>query len=81
MSMSMMKLSDGALKETLRKEFVGKVLLEVPTPSAILDISKVKKNCARMLEAVEKLEFGWRAHIKTHKVLSIRSPRYYQSSL
>ncbi len=56
------------LKEQLRREYVGKTLLQVPTPAALLDLSKIKRNCARMLEVVDTLEFGWRAHIKTHKV-------------
>jgi D-serine deaminase-like pyridoxal phosphate-dependent protein len=64
-------LSATALKKTLRSEFVGKDLLEVPTPSAVLDISKVKRNCTRMLDAVDKLQFLWRSHIKTHKVPTI----------
>jgi D-serine ammonia-lyase len=56
------------LKEKLRREYVGKTLLEVATPAALLDLSKIKRNCARMLEDVDTLEFGWRPHIKTHKV-------------
>lgn len=55
-------------KGELQKLFVGKRLKDVATPAAVLDISKLKKNCDRMLEAVEELKFGWRAHIKTHKV-------------
>lgn len=57
-----------ATKEELRKQFVGKNLKDVATPAAVLDISKVKQNCEAMLEAAEELKFGWRAHIKTHKV-------------
>jgi len=72
--MATMSSSAAALKESLRTEFIGKTLLEVPTPSAVLDVSKVKRNCARMLEAVDKLQFTWRAHIKTHKVFFIVFP-------
>jgi D-serine ammonia-lyase len=57
-----------SLRETLVKEFVGKSLKDVPTPAAVLDLTKLKNNCNRMLEAVDSLKFGWRAHIKTHKV-------------
>jgi len=57
-----------AEKEQLRKQFVGKSIKDVDTPAAILDLSKVQKNCSRMLEACELLKMGWRAHIKTHKV-------------
>ena len=56
-------------KEALKKEFVGKSIKDVATPAAVLDLSKMKANCTRMLEASAKLDFGWRAHIKTHKVL------------
>ena len=57
-------------KEELVKHFVGKSLKDVTTPAAIFDVGKIKRNCARMLEAVDELKFGWRAHIKTHKALS-----------
>jgi D-serine deaminase-like pyridoxal phosphate-dependent protein len=59
------------------KKFVGKSIKEVPTPAAVLDLSKVRSNCSRMLESCEKLDFGWRAHIKTHKV---RTMWYFHSS-
>lgn len=55
-------------KENLKKQFVGKSIKDVAVPAAVLDLGKVKNNCNRMLEAVESLDFGWRAHIKTHKV-------------
>ena len=57
-----------SIKEELVKMFVGKSLKDVATPAAVLDLSKVKNNCNRLLEAVDSLNFGWRAHIKTHKV-------------
>jgi D-serine deaminase-like pyridoxal phosphate-dependent protein len=47
---------------------VDRTLLEIPTLAALLDLRKIRRNCARMLEAVDTLDFGWRAHIKTHKV-------------
>jgi hypothetical protein len=55
-------------KKELQKRFVGKSLKDVEGPAAVLDIGKLKNNCLRMLEAVDSLDFGWRAHIKTHKV-------------
>jgi len=55
-------------KEELQKQFVGKSLKDVSGPAAVLDLSKLKKNCQRMLEACDLLKFGWRAHVKTHKV-------------
>ncbi|KFY35091.1 hypothetical protein V494_06209, partial [Pseudogymnoascus sp. VKM F-4513 (FW-928)] len=55
-------------RKELVKKYVGTTLKDVPVPSAVLDLSKVKRNCTRMLDAVDALGFGWRAHIKTHKV-------------
>ncbi len=57
-------------KEALQKLFVGKSIKDVPAPAAVLDLGKVLKNCNRMLQAVHTLKFGFRAHIKTHKVNS-----------
>lgn len=54
--------------QELKERFVGSSLRDAPVPSAVLDLCKVKANCERMLEAVDTLGFGWRAHIKTHKV-------------
>lgn len=61
-------------KEDLKKQFVGKSIKDVAVPAAVLDLGKVKNNCNRMLEAVVSLDFSWRAHIKTHKVMSHSSP-------
>jgi D-serine ammonia-lyase len=58
-------------KENLRRRFVGKTLIDVGTPSAILDLSKIWRNCAGILEDIDALQLGWRAHIKSHKVLSL----------
>lgn len=55
-------------KEELAKQYVGQLLKDIPAPAAILDLRKLKNNCTRMLEACDQLDFGWRAHIKTHKV-------------
>lgn len=54
--------------ETLKKQYIGTSLLNAAVPSAVLDLVKVKRNCERMLEAVDQIGCGWRAHIKTHKV-------------
>jgi len=43
-------------KEELVKHFVGKSLKDVAVPAAVLDLSKLKNNCNRMLEAVETFE-------------------------
>jgi len=58
-------------KDVLYEKYVGKSLKDVETPAAIIDLSIVKRNCQKMLDAVNELGFGWRAHIKTHKVGSI----------
>jgi hypothetical protein len=68
-----------ATKEELQKRFVGKSLKDVDGPAAVFDISKLKNNCLRMLEAVDSLDFGWRAHIKTHKVRRSSTRRMIQS--
>lgn len=55
-------------KEALVKEFVGKSIADVPTPAAVVNVAAARRNCERMLEAAKKLDLGWRAHVKTHKV-------------
>ncbi|OTB05062.1 hypothetical protein M426DRAFT_73013 [Hypoxylon sp. CI-4A] len=54
-------------KDLLRTQFVGKTLNEVGTPAVVLDLAKIEANCNLMLEAAERLQLSWRAHIKTHK--------------
>ncbi|PQE20363.1 D-serine dehydratase protein [Rutstroemia sp. NJR-2017a BBW] len=58
-------------RDDLVKSYVGKSLHDVSCPAAVLDLSKVKKNCSDMLHAVDSLGFGWRAHIKTHKTTEL----------
>ncbi|KAF7911022.1 uncharacterized protein EAF01_002530 [Botrytis porri] len=64
-------LIPSASKEELVKEYVGKSLHDVPCPAVVLDISKLRKNCTDMLETVDSLKCGWRAHIKTHKTTEL----------
>jgi D-serine deaminase-like pyridoxal phosphate-dependent protein len=54
--------------EALKECYIGKSLSEIPTPAAIIDVAKVRKNCKLMLEAASTLEVSFRAHVKTHKV-------------
>jgi D-serine deaminase-like pyridoxal phosphate-dependent protein len=68
-------------RQSLLKQFLGTNLRDAPVPSAVLDLSIVKRNCARMLEAVDSLGFGWRAHIKTHKVRSHSHYLIYHSAV
>ena len=56
-------------QDSLRKEFVGKQLSDVPTPAAVLDRAVVQRNCRQMLDSCKALGVKFRAHIKTHKVL------------
>ena len=55
----------------LKERFVGKKLTELPTPSIILDRSKIEKNCTAMLQVCSKLSVGFRAHVKSHKTLEL----------
>lgn len=57
--------------ESLKQQYVGTSLKDAPVPSAVLDLAKVKRNCERMLDAVDKIGCGWRAHIKTHKTTEL----------
>jgi hypothetical protein len=55
----------------LAAQYVGKSLRDLPTPLVVLDRSKVKKNCVAMLQVCEKLDVGFRAHVKSHKTLEL----------
>lgn len=57
--------SDAALKY----HFVGREIKDVQAPAVIIDQAVVRRNCKLMLETTEKLGVGFRAHVKTHKVL------------
>jgi len=67
-------------KERLTSAFVGKSLQDVPIPSAILDIAKLRKSCALMLEAVKELQVDFRAHVKTHKTTELTRIQVGQDS-
>ena len=59
----------------LKQQYVGKQIKNVQPPAAIIDVAIVKRNCRLMLEAAKKLELGFRAHVKTHKVAKpLREP-------
>ncbi|KAF5594286.1 D-serine dehydratase [Fusarium pseudocircinatum] len=53
--------------EDLCQFYVGKSIHDVPKPSVILDRARVKRHCQSMLNAVDTLGLGFRAHVKTHK--------------
>lgn len=52
----------------LKTQFIGKDLYELDGPAAVLDSAVIKRNCRLMLETVKKLNVGFRAHVKPHKV-------------
>lgn len=54
--------------EELRQYYIGKAVDAVPKPAVILDRAKVHRHCQTMLQAVDALGLGFRAHVKTHKV-------------
>lgn len=53
----------------LKLLYVAKQIKDAQAPAAIIDRAVVKRNCNLMLEAAQKLGVGFRAHVKTHKVL------------
>ena len=55
--------------EDLRRFYVGKNIDDVPKPAVMLDKAKINRHCQSMLKAVETLGLGFRAHVKTHKVI------------
>lgn len=58
-------------KESLASQYGGQRLEDLPTPAIVLDRSKIKKNCAAMLQVCQKLNIGLRAHVKSHKTLEL----------
>ncbi|KAH7230524.1 uncharacterized protein BKA55DRAFT_545222 [Fusarium redolens] len=55
--------------EELRQFYVGKSIHGVPKPAVILDRARVTRHCQSMLKAVNTLDLGFRAHVKTHKTI------------
>ena len=55
----------------LKLQYVGKHLQDVPAPALIIDEAVVRRNCRLMLEAVQQLGVGFRAHVKTHKTTQL----------
>jgi D-serine deaminase-like pyridoxal phosphate-dependent protein len=56
---------------SLVAQYVGQRLEDLPTPAVVLDRSKIKKNCAAMLQVCQQLTVGFRAHVKSHKTLEL----------
>lgn len=55
-------------KEELTKFYVGKDIVDVPKPAAVLDVAIIRRHCERMKRTVKALDVGFRFHVKTHKV-------------
>lgn len=53
--------------DELRQFYLGSDIHHVPKPAVILDVARVRRHCRSMLEAVDALGVGFRAHVKTHK--------------
>lgn len=54
---------------SLKKQYIGRSINDLPTPSPVLDRAVVKLNCQQMLESCRLLGVKFRPHIKTHKVI------------
>ncbi|KAK5126321.1 hypothetical protein LTR85_010557 [Meristemomyces frigidus] len=55
----------------LKLQYVGKKLQDVQAPAVVLDAAVVRRNCRLMLDTVQKLGVGFRAHVKTHKTTAL----------
>lgn len=61
----------------LQLHYIGKSLSEIQPPAAILDLAVIRRNCQHMLETTKKLQVGFRAHVKTHKVFYLFFVPYF----
>lgn len=64
----------------VKLQYIGQHLADVQAPAAVIDAAVVRRNCRLMLEATEKLGVGFRAHVKTHKVLPPHQRRRVEST-
>ena len=55
-------------KDTLRNEFLGKLVDTVRTPALVIDRDVFAQNCAQMHRRALEWGASFRAHLKTHKV-------------
>lgn len=56
-------------KEALLKQYQGKTIDELPTPSFLIDRKKFAENSKRMLAASGAIDAEFRCHVKTHKTV------------
>lgn len=54
-----------------RQHYVGKHITQLPKPALVLDKAKMHRHCKSLLDAVEYLGVDFRAHVKTHKVVTV----------
>ncbi|KAG5916693.1 hypothetical protein E4U61_003397 [Claviceps capensis] len=69
--MSLNHLYPSSPRHVLAELYLGKSLHEIPTPAAVINVAAVRRNCERMLQTCDRLDLGWRAHVKTHKTVEI----------
>jgi D-serine ammonia-lyase len=58
--------------EQLKRVYIGKNLHDLPLPAAVIDRALVQRHCEQLLEACEALGIGFRAHVKSHKVINFQ---------
>src|SRR5215213_153286 len=62
----------GALCPTrASRKMVGMVLDDLPTPSLVLDLDRLERNCDRMFRRAAKLRVQLRPHMKTAKSVDV----------
>ncbi|ANB11811.1 D-serine ammonia-lyase DSD1 [Sugiyamaella lignohabitans] len=57
--------------EALRQEYIGKNVLDLPTPSFIVNKDTIERNCLHMIQGAKNIKASFRPHLKTHKTLEI----------
>ncbi|KAE8374604.1 putative serine dehydratase domain-containing protein [Aspergillus bertholletiae] len=58
-------------KDALKHFYLGKYLGEIPKPAVVLDRAIIKRHCSSMLQTIQTLGVGFRAHVKTHKTTEL----------
>ncbi|CAH6721636.1 D-serine dehydratase [[Candida] jaroonii] len=56
-------------KQPILDTYKGAIVDTLPTPSFVIDRTKFKANCIKMLHNAESLQADFRAHVKTHKTI------------
>ncbi|RGP66054.1 d-serine dehydratase [Fusarium sporotrichioides] len=64
----------------LRQFYVGKSINDVPKPAVILDRARINRHCQSMLDSVDALGLGFRAHVKTHKTIEAARLQFGQGN-